>query len=97
MGGGGKLLELGADDLECLNYEDLNEPNIVMRRVDEHSGDSEPRESVLALFGRSEWSLVSLDPRLLFVHLNICFGDHFAPWGIVGSSPSVEDRCTGKT
>ncbi|OWM84618.1 hypothetical protein CDL15_Pgr005262 [Punica granatum] len=34
-------------DLECLNDEDLNEPNIAMRRVDGRSGDSAPQESVL--------------------------------------------------
>ncbi|PKI51063.1 hypothetical protein CRG98_028551 [Punica granatum] len=32
------------EDLECLNDEDLNEPNIATRRVNERSGDSAPRE-----------------------------------------------------
>ncbi|PKI44198.1 hypothetical protein CRG98_035411 [Punica granatum] len=32
-------------DLECLNDEDLNEPNIAMRRVNERLGDPAPRES----------------------------------------------------
>ncbi|PKI50349.1 hypothetical protein CRG98_029258 [Punica granatum] len=35
------------ENLECLNDEDLNEPNIAIRRVNKRSGDSAPRESVL--------------------------------------------------
>ncbi|PKI41315.1 hypothetical protein CRG98_038301 [Punica granatum] len=37
-------------DLECLNDEDLNEPNIAICRVNERSGDSAPRESVLPVW-----------------------------------------------
>ncbi|PKI55236.1 hypothetical protein CRG98_024374 [Punica granatum] len=37
--------------LECLNEEDLNEPNIAIRRVNECSEDSAPQESVLSRLG----------------------------------------------
>ncbi|PKI59641.1 hypothetical protein CRG98_019978 [Punica granatum] len=44
--GGLRCARLGVSgpDLECLNDEDLNEPNIVTRRVNVRSGDSAPRE-----------------------------------------------------
>ncbi|PKI44477.1 hypothetical protein CRG98_035132, partial [Punica granatum] len=43
-----------------------------------------------ALFGRSEWNLAPLDPRLFFVHPCICFGDPFAPRsGIVAGCSKI--------
>ncbi|OWM84265.1 hypothetical protein CDL15_Pgr011650 [Punica granatum] len=82
-------------DLECLNEEDLNEPNITIRRVNERSDDSAPRESVLhCLDVLSE--IECPGPRLLFAHLNIRFGDSSASWEIVGSLSPTEDRWPGK-
>ncbi|PKI50779.1 hypothetical protein CRG98_028833 [Punica granatum] len=84
------------EDLECLNEEDLNEPNIAIRRVTnvQVTRRLESRFCPIRTFGVE---LSVSDPRLPLVHLNVRFGDLFASCGIVGSSSSTEDRWPGKT